>query len=228
VGSINEQDKEGMTLADIFKVDTRFLILTYLLMYPEMTLPELTKKVGKSKSTIFEHLKKMMKAGLITKRVDDSDSRTLPAKLISLNKEKFDEISQKKKNKEKPPSKTEEEKKQKLIEGIEVYKGFIDVNIHFLTKWREYLDELRKKAEVGDVGEWEKLKEGRISILTAITKKKAKELSKKLEVTIEVAEQEDDETLIGKPMDKKKKPYFITANILPIDLLIDSLKEKDK
>ena len=215
---------DEMSLGDIFKVDTRFLITTYLLIFPELSLSELTEKLGKSKSTVVEHLKKMVRSGIITKRHDTTDHRNLKKLYLSLNMEKISELSQSKDKGLEHKSQTEHDKKTKLIEGIEVYLGFIDVNMHFLKYWKKLLKEQIEKVNNGNFEEWEKMKETRLSIFQPFTAKKALELKKKLENAIKTAEVEDDEALESKT--DKTKPVFVTTNIFPVLSLLDHLDEK--
>ena len=46
-----------LELADLLKGKTKFQIYTYLEMYGELSLTKIAKKLNKSKSTIYEHLK---------------------------------------------------------------------------------------------------------------------------------------------------------------------------
>ena len=226
VGREKKEFSDELNLGDIFRVDTRFLITTYLLIYPELSLSELTKKLGKSKSTVVEHLKKMVHAGIINKRSDDSDHRNLKKLYLSLNMDKISQLSKSKVKGIEHKSKTEEDKKAKLIEGIEVYLGFIDVNLHFLTHWRTLLEDQLLKVKDGKFDEWEKLKKTRLSIFQPYSAQKALELKKKLEELFNRTEEEDDKNLENKK--DKTKPVFVTTNIFPVTSLLDQLKEKKK
>jgi len=59
--------KDGMSLLKIINLNPiRSSVVFLLIMYPELSFTELSKKLGRSKSTIHPHLKALEEAGIIT------------------------------------------------------------------------------------------------------------------------------------------------------------------
>ena len=54
-----------LELADLLKGKTKFQLYTYLEMYGKLSLTKIAKKLNKSKSTVYEHLKVLHEIGLV-------------------------------------------------------------------------------------------------------------------------------------------------------------------
>ena len=64
--------------------ETRLLIWGLLNTYPELSFSELARKLGKSKSTLFPHLKKLIDVGLVQIAKEEKVRGSIPAKYYSL------------------------------------------------------------------------------------------------------------------------------------------------
>ncbi|MFW9818037.1 MAG: winged helix-turn-helix domain-containing protein, partial [Candidatus Thorarchaeota archaeon] len=60
-----KKNSEKLTITDIVRSKTRVQICNLLIIYRELSILDLSKRIGKAKSTIYEHLKKMMDAGFV-------------------------------------------------------------------------------------------------------------------------------------------------------------------
>jgi DNA-binding transcriptional regulator GbsR (MarR family) len=66
-----------------------FEILALLLMYRELSLGELTRKVGKSKSTVFRHLQKLIHAGFAQESREQKIRGSINAKFYQARPQEF-------------------------------------------------------------------------------------------------------------------------------------------
>ena len=64
--------------------ETRLLIWGLLNIYPELSFSELARKLGKSKSTLFPHLQKLIDVGLVQIAKEKKVRGSIPAKYYSL------------------------------------------------------------------------------------------------------------------------------------------------
>jgi predicted transcriptional regulator len=141
-------DTNGMSLTKIINMNPiRASILTLLIMYPELSYTELSKKLGRSKSTIHPHLKKLEDIGVI--RVSREERRGgTPAKYYVYNRESARKTVTGKFDKSQGIDKKTAEKiiitnKNKMIE----LKGAIGMYIKFLELLERNLDEAPRILE---------------------------------------------------------------------------------
>ncbi|MHA1987443.1 MAG: ArsR family transcriptional regulator [Promethearchaeota archaeon] len=140
--------KDGLSLNKVINQSPiRSHIVGLLIMYPELSFTDLSKKMGRSKSTIHPHLKKLEEVGII--RVNREVHRGgNPAKFYSYNREsarkttvgKIDKSSGINKDNAKKIITTE---KNKMV----VLKGVIEMYIKFWEQMEENLDEAPKILE---------------------------------------------------------------------------------
>ncbi len=71
---INGENEENLT--EILSKKSRFQIFLNLLVYPELSLTELSKFTGKSKTTIHRDLQEMIVAGLVKEYRQDSSTKS--------------------------------------------------------------------------------------------------------------------------------------------------------
>jgi len=141
-GSEENNGTNGMDLTKIITMNPiRSAIVGLLIMYKELSYTELSKKLGRSKSTIHPHLKKLEDIGVI--RVSREEPRGgTPAKYYEYNQESARRSTHGKIDKSKGIDKKTAERiittnKNKMIE----LKGIIDTYIKFWELLEENLDD---------------------------------------------------------------------------------------
>ncbi|UYP47524.1 hypothetical protein NEF87_003809 [Candidatus Lokiarchaeum ossiferum] len=78
------QEKKEASVKDIFKNNLRFQMWGLFSMYPELTLADLSEKLGKSKSTIHPHLKILEELGIIEEIREEKVRGNIKAKVYQL------------------------------------------------------------------------------------------------------------------------------------------------
>lgn len=76
---VNESEE---SIVEILSKESRFMIFLYLLSYPELDLGELSKRIGKSKSTIHRDLQLLIKIGVVNELRQDFSTKS---KFYALN-----------------------------------------------------------------------------------------------------------------------------------------------
>ena len=125
----------------LFESETRFEIWIQLSLNSEMNLGELSRQLKRSKSTIHEHLKKLLKAGLITEIRKEYVKGRIPSKYYSLDIDYFIKLS------ESPeiPSKTVQMDIQSAIKHISRQKVFARMNQKLLEYKMKFHNHMEKK-----------------------------------------------------------------------------------
>jgi len=135
------QKSEKLTIDNIVRSKTRFQICNFLIIYRELSILDLSRRIGKSKSTIYEHLKKMMDAGFVRVSREEKSRSNIKRKYYSWvekdsergRPEKFSEVYCKNK--------------------IDLLRSFAVLNQSILKNWIEFLESLREKFERGNIEE---------------------------------------------------------------------------
>ena len=138
-------------MLDILAKESRFMIILYLLSYPELGLGELSKRIGKSKSTIHRDLKILQKHGIVYEIRQDYSTKS---KYYALNpKFIFEDL----RNLQSPESieRMSEEQRRKLFEFLmeSTKKAFyiLDNSINLTIKYLDYFEDLKKNLPIPDL-----------------------------------------------------------------------------
>lgn len=99
-------EKKPPSVNEIFKNDIRFELWGLFSMYPELTLADISEKMGKSKSTIHPHLKLLEEMDIIEEIREEKVRGSIKAKVYALKKG-YDEILARWGNEESCRKKTE-------------------------------------------------------------------------------------------------------------------------
>jgi len=78
------QDKDPRITIEILEDEIRFKILMLLQMYGDLSLSELTEKIGKSKSTLHRHLQKLLEMDLVEESKEIQVRGNIPAKYYKI------------------------------------------------------------------------------------------------------------------------------------------------
>ncbi len=161
VKKVKEKALNPKTLWEILRQETKFKIYGYLNVYRELGLPELTKRIGKSKSTVHEHLKNLKEWGYINERAEsDKDSNSnLKKKFYSWNKNADYACC----TWDKDEKLDEEKSRQK----IDTWRSFVSYNQNIMDNYKKFLDKLDDELDKGNTEEV-------ISILEEINTNKTK------------------------------------------------------
>ncbi|MFW9829214.1 MAG: winged helix-turn-helix domain-containing protein [Candidatus Thorarchaeota archaeon] len=134
-----KQKSEKLTITDIVRSKTRFQICNFLIIYRELSILDLSKRIGKSKSTIYEHLKKMLDAGFVKVSREEKSRSNIYRKYYSWI-EKGSEIT-------KPEKFSEEYCRAK----IDTLRSFAVLNQSILKHWIDFLESLKKEIGMGNL-----------------------------------------------------------------------------
>ncbi len=134
-----KQKSEKLTITDIVRSKTRFQICNLLIIYRELSILDLSKRIGKSKSTIYEHLIKMMDAGFVKVSREEKSRSNIYRKYYSWI-EKESEII-------KPEKFSEEYCRAK----IDTLRSFAVLNKSILKSWIDFLESLEKEIDMGNL-----------------------------------------------------------------------------
>lgn len=211
-----KQKSEKLSITDILRSKTRFQICNFLIIYRELSILDLSKRMGKSKSTIYEHLKKMMDAGFVKVSREEKSRSNIYRKYYSWI-EKDSEII-------KPEKFSEEYCRSK----IETLRSFAVLNQSILKNWIDFLGSLEKEIDMGNlenvISIFKKMfKENRTSYHSiafytpenaTLFYKKTRALYK--EIPDEVESKSDE------------NPYYGGMILLPIRLILDYLYPIEK
>lgn len=127
-------------LMEMFENETSFEIIMLLITYRELSLTQLTDKIGKSKPTIHRYLQRLQKSDIVKETREKKVRGNIYAKYYSANIKKLQEL---------PYISQEEYTKLNSEQKIEVYKvviEFLKPTISFLKnsleKLHSFLDNL--------------------------------------------------------------------------------------
>lgn len=135
------QKSKPLTIDEIVRSKTRFQICNFLIIYRELSILDLSRRIGKSKSTIYEHLKKMMDAGFVKVSREEKSRSNIKRKYYSWIEKDSERI--------KPEKFSEEYCRHK----IDVLRSFAVLNQSILKNWIEFLENLEEKFEEGNLEE---------------------------------------------------------------------------
>ena len=82
-----------LNINDIFRNDIRFQLWGLFSMYPELSLSDLSKKLGKSKSTLHPHIKMLLQLDIIEIIREEKIRGSIKAKIFALKKGYDEKIS---------------------------------------------------------------------------------------------------------------------------------------
>jgi DNA-binding transcriptional ArsR family regulator len=196
-------DKQRL-LAD----DINFRITSLLIVYDELSLSELTRRVRGSKSTAHRHLAVLMDNGLIEVSRELKVRSDRKAKYYRLTERAYDSLGL-------IESAVLEEKLQAAINYYLYYKTFID-------EFLEFLREGDKKEQVKRFKDIES-KHSFDFRATFLTEDDLKELKRDIGEVFERFRLRKQEGSL-----EKLRPYFFMSNFLPFKEMLDSKNPKTK
>jgi DNA-binding transcriptional ArsR family regulator len=201
--SNNNSDK---TIFDVLKSQIRFRIFSLLHLYPELSLSDLSIKMGKSKSTIHHHLKELIDSGLIEVSRKEKVRGSILAKFYSLKPGYIKKLSEKR-------SKSDD------LRTIEFFKTYLNFAIRTLELYKSFFEIIEQKEdwniELKDLLGQDK----GFSSLTFFSEeqfKKVVALNKEYIQKIDEIEKEENGV-------KKEKPYYFFTIALPLKHIIEEM-----
>lgn len=223
------------TIGDMLKNNIRFLIQSYLSIYPELSLDQLSQLCNKSKSSIYGHLEILLQGDIIQISREEPIKGKYTRKFYHLNLNKLGDTRHLKVKKPGDPDRvplienglTQEE----LLANIEMDKTFAQTNISFLQKWIHYLADLEKQVLTGDSKEvmetYKILKTSEtfesVAFYSATTAKSFKHEAKLLFNRFETLTEQDLEQ-----SGSAARPVYASINLIPVGRVLDNIKGKKK
>ncbi|MFX1597157.1 MAG: ArsR family transcriptional regulator [Promethearchaeota archaeon] len=211
MANVKNQKSKHLTIDEILRSKTRFQIWNFLTIYRELSILDLSRRIGKSKSTIYEHLKKMMDAGFVRISREEKSRSNIKRKYYSWVEKEFEIV--------KPEKYSEEFCKSK----IDILRSFAVLNQSILRNWTDFLESLEKKIEKGNTEEviaiFKTILEKTDNIkpyhsIAFYTPENAKLFYKKI-VDLYKEIPDEDETK------SDENPYYGGMMLLPIRLILD-------
>jgi len=217
-------DRNKLSIAELFKSRTRLLIYALLSINVEMNLNEMKKLLKKSKSTLSEHLHKMIKAGLVVVTREEKIRGNIKSKYFCLAENAKEAVHDIKPRKNIPQI-------DQIREGISIFMSFAALNVYFLNLWRDYMHELLVMIDQGQTKKvqqlWKEIKQNsiRFSIESNYSTKVGKFLQDEMMDLFKKAEQFEIETRENTPTSDFQKSCFVSTNIIPLNYIIKKVLE---
>ena len=146
----NESSGSEESIVEVLSKESRFMIFLYLLSYPELDLGELSKRIGKSKSTIHRDLQVLIEKGIVNEIRQDYSTKS---KFYALNpKFIFEDLPEL----QSPTSiaKMTEEKRKEMFEFIiQTSKNalfILDNSINLTFRYLDHFKHLKKALSIPD------------------------------------------------------------------------------
>ncbi|MFX0140148.1 MAG: winged helix-turn-helix domain-containing protein [Candidatus Hodarchaeota archaeon] len=207
-----------LTISDILRSKTRFQICNLLNIYRDLSVLDLSRRIGKSKSTIYEHLKKMMDSGFVKISREEKSRSNIYKKYYSWVEKETDET--------KPEKYSEEYCRYK----IEILRSFAVFNQSILKNWIHFLASLEQKIDEGKLEEviiiFKKMfvnadNTEAFHSIAFYTRENATIFYKKIR---ELYDEIPDETT----REDEENPYYGGLSLLPIKLILDYIGNKNE
>jgi len=146
----NERPDLEEGIVEVLSKESRFMIFLYLLSYPELDLGGLSKRIGKSKSTIHRDLQVLIETGIVNEIRQDYSTRS---KFYALNpKFIFEDLPEL----QSPTNiaKMTEEKRKNLFEFIiQTARNalfILDNSINLTYRYLDHFEHLKKALSIPD------------------------------------------------------------------------------
>ena len=220
-------ERKKLSIAELFKSRTRLLIYALLSIHIEMNLNEMSKVLKKSKSTLSEHLQKMMKAGLVVVSREEKIRGNIKAKYFCLAENAEESVYEIKPRKDIPVI-------DQIREGISIYMSFADLNIYFIKLWRDYLLDLLKQIDQGQIEKvhqvWKEIKHNsvRFSIESSYSTNIGKFLEKEITELFKKADQLEKENRENVLHSEFQKTCFVTNSIIPLNYILKKVLDEEE
>ncbi len=198
----------------------KFLIFSLLSMYPKITLKDLSKITGKSKSTISVHLSDMENMGLVEVAGEKKARGSIPTKFFRLVSNYEEKMAEK-------CCKKEQDNISAAKQALQMQRSFAQTQVQMLQNWLKYLEQLDKDLddEVAEgtsdtvLQEVQEIKHdtAKITIVSFYDEKNAKKFR---EGVLSIYNEAEDRNKNADNPDLVH-PYYVGVQILPIKKAID-------
>ena len=196
--------------------DINFRITSLLIVYNELSLTELTKRVRGSKSTAHRHLAVLLENGLIEVSQEIKVRSDRKAKYYQLTERAYESLGF-------SPNDSPKERLQSTINYFLYYKTFIDEFLEYLQpKSQEDKSEIDEEAQIN---RFENMLENDTFDFWAslLTESEYIELKSEMDQVFErFAEKQK------KNVGEKLRPYFFMLNFIPFKEMLDDKNPKPK
>ncbi|MBN1215311.1 MAG: ArsR family transcriptional regulator [Candidatus Lokiarchaeota archaeon] len=229
-------EKNKAQLADLIKGKRKFQIYTYLEIYGKLSLTEISEKLNKTKSTIFEHLKFLNEIGLVN--IEKRTVPTIPPTKDPKVKENVYSINEK-----------FQLSFENLVPGLKLNKKLNDEQIKmlvdfliFLTKMqisnlniqKQVFEKIQKKMvenpnqireRIGDLLRQRKIDENYLYTFTDYMHLSIPQFEYIIQKTKDLNLMENNKEFIK--LARKENPIVLMSTAMPIKTYIEFLNEKD-
>ena len=196
-------DKQKL-LAD----DINFRITSLLIVYNELSLSELTRRVRGSKSTAHRHLAVLLENGLVKVSREEKVRSDRKAKYYTLTERAYESLGF-------SASDSEEDRLQAIINYFLYYQTFIDEFLEFLGKG-ERAEQIQKYNDITENGSFD-------FWATLLTEDEFREVKKQMDLVYDRISKKQSEG-----HREQLRPYFFMFNIIPFKEMLDEKNPRVK
>ena len=139
------------TIVDILTKESRFMIFLYLLAYPELDLGELSKRIGKSKSTIHRDLQVLIDREIVKEVRQDFSTKS---KFYALNPKFIFEDMKELQSAENLAKMNEEQRKKYFEFMIKTTRNaffVLENSINMTYRYLDYFKDFKKDLPIPDI-----------------------------------------------------------------------------
>ena len=216
-------EKPTQSQWEVLDSESRFLIWQLLSIYQKLSLSEISKMLHKSKSTVHEHLQKMLEVEAVFEIKEGKHASGLEKVFYSL----APEVLQDRRTSMTHQEICTEEDCKSSIQGQIL---FIHQTIHNLEIWLKFLEELENKFDKGDtktvMETYEKARTqfGKpLSIISFYSNKQANLFREELMQLYRKYEQQED---LLQSQERIEKPVLAAMQFVPMKFILDYYHEK--
>jgi DNA-binding transcriptional ArsR family regulator len=202
------EDQLQLDKRKLLEDDINFRITSLLIVYHELSLSELTRRVRGSKSTAHRHLAVLLENGLVEVSREEKVRSDRKAKYYQLTDRAYESLGF-------SQSDSYEERLQATINFFLYYKTFIDEFLEFLGKG-ERLEQIQRYNEISNNETFD-------FWATLLTDDEYVELKKEMYTVFERISKKQSEGVR-----EQLRPYFFMYNIIPFKEMLDEKNPKPK
>ncbi|UCC19775.1 MAG: helix-turn-helix transcriptional regulator [Promethearchaeota archaeon] len=201
------------SVIDVLKSSIRFRIYSLLHLYPELSLSEISKKMGKSKSTIHHHLKELIDYELIELSREEKVRGNILAKFYSLKPGHIEKLSD-----------TDSETHKATQATIDFLKTYLNFALRTIELYKNFFEsfELQENG-IDKLKELLKDEQG-FSSMVFLSEEKFKKVHRLYQEFVKEVNKIEIEN--GKIKDEK--PFFIFTLALPLKKVIEEMTQNSQ
>lgn len=241
LNGFSDYNEKSISITEILKNKTQFMIHSLLSIYPELSLRQMADLLGKSKSAVFNNIKFMVKAGIVEKSGEEDARSDKNRYLYSLTHDSDEKTKYVGKHcsvdKNQMQNLEKEIEIEQFIDKIDTFMSFNQNKIKIMKYWQEYLLHIRNQITQNSnnpeqvqkiIDSFKKMQKEK-QIFTSVSyysPNLTKQVSKKYyELYNEMEEMASKE---AKESPRRIRPNYASMTIIPILEVLEFMQEQQK